>query len=185
MLANLSSSHDLLTKTSSILSCGIPHVPERVAQVIDDRKKAEKRVEDVEMELAGLIAQNVAEEIKALGLEGKHLVAVHKHRTDDSTAALGFLSTVSSAIGSTDFPYLIVLSSSPSSQTSNSTSVVLILGADDKLVKEAGERLKWKLGVKGGGKGNRWSGKFIGVWKDARENLAIEDMLKDMSSVTP
>ena len=67
--------------------------------------------------------------------------------------------------------------SSPSAQTTTSTTVVLVFGSDDKLVKEVGEGLKAKLNVKGGGKGPRWSGKFTSVWKDAREGAVVESLL--------
>ena len=34
-----------------------------------------------------------------------------------------------------------------------------------------------KLGVKGGGKGVRWSGKWTGVWKDEKEGVAVQEVL--------
>jgi len=74
-------------------------------------------------------------------------------------------------------PYVVVLSSSPSTQTTNSVSTVLLLGSDDAKVKFAGEGLKAKLGVKGGGKGPRWSGKFVGIWKENRENAGVAEVL--------
>ena len=42
------------------MSCGAPLVPERVQQVVDDRKKATKRVEDLEAELAASVASELA-----------------------------------------------------------------------------------------------------------------------------
>ena len=77
-------------------------------------------------------------------------------------------------------PYLVVLSSSPSTQTTSSVSTVLLLGSDDAKVKLAGEGLKAKLGIKGGGKGPRWSGKFIGVWKENRENAGVVEVLHNI-----
>lgn len=72
-------------------------------------------------------------------------------------------------------PYIVVLSSSPSTQTATSTSTVLVFGLDEGKVKEAGDALKTKLNVKGGGKG-RWSGKFTGVWRE-KESRAVEEAL--------
>lgn len=72
-------------------------------------------------------------------------------------------------------PYIVVLSSSPSTQTATSTSTVLVFGSDEAKVKEVGDALKTKLNVKGGGKG-RWSGKFTGVWRE-KESRAVEEAL--------
>jgi misacylated tRNA(Ala) deacylase len=165
------------------LSCGTPQVQERVSQVVDERKRADKRVEDLEVELASRVAADLLKILTEKKEDGK-LFASSVHRTDDSSTVLGFLSAVAfsftnalSTSPSKDSQYLVVLSSSPSSQTSTSTSVVLIFGSDEKKVKEAGEGIKTKLGVKGGGKGPRWSGKFIGVWKESREDAAVKEVL--------
>ena len=166
-----------------MLSCGAPLVPERVAQVVEERKKSEKRVVDIEIELAQQIARDLVTKItNEDGVTFKY----HSHRIDDSNNALGFLSSIAFAV--TDMvattsalknlkPYVIVLSSSPSTQTTNSVSTVLLLGSDDAKVKVAGEGLKAKLGVKGGGKGPRWSGKFVGVWKENREDTGVAEVL--------
>lgn len=182
LIAHLASTHALLNNTASFLSVGAPLVPDRVTQVVEDRKKAEKRVEDLEIELAKIITGDLVGEIKNSqgGQFKKHL-----HRTDDTGNALGFLSAISFALAdassnmSLGRPYLIILSSSPSAQTVTSTTIVVVLGADDKTVKAAGDALKAKLSIKGGGKGLKWSGKFIGVWK-AKEDSVIEDILKDL-----
>ena len=34
------------------MSCGAPQVPERVQQIVDERRRATKRIEDLEAELA-------------------------------------------------------------------------------------------------------------------------------------
>jgi hypothetical protein len=156
-------------------------VPERVNQVIEECKRAEKRVADLEFELAKNIADGLAREMKQAD------VSMHKrhvHRVDDTTNPLGFLKSVSTALAEaaaeTGISYVFILSSSPSSQTSSSTNVILILGSDNRLVKDAGDLLKSRLGVKGGGKGPRWSGKFSGVWKQGREDGAIENVLQDL-----
>ncbi|KAI0774088.1 alanyl-tRNA synthetase domain-containing protein [Fomes fomentarius] len=183
LLTYLSSAHSLLTATAGIMSCGAPLVPERVQQVVDERKKATKRVEDLEAELAASIASELA---SAAPTEGGATV-LHRHRADDSTNTLGFLSAITTAFankvgekGGAPAPYLLVLSSSPSAQSSSSTSVVLIFGSDDKKVKEVGDILKEKLNVKGGGKGTRWSGKFTGVWKSAREGAVVAAALNSL-----
>lgn len=74
----------------------------------------------------------------------------------------------------------MVLSSTPSSLTSTSTSVVLVFGSDEALVKKVGDQLKTAVGIKGGGKGLKWSGKFTGVWKDAKEGSAIQKVLESV-----
>ncbi|EGN93085.1 hypothetical protein SERLA73DRAFT_79128 [Serpula lacrymans var. lacrymans S7.3] len=179
LIAHLTSSHSLLANTAAILSCGAPLVPDRVGQVVDERKKAEKRVEDLELELAKSVAEDILTE--ACDQSEERLFVKHLHRTDDAANALGFLSSVSFSFSNTvteKLPYLLVMTSSPSSQTTSSTSVVLVSGSDEQKVKTAGERLKTEIGVKGGGRGPRWSGKFIGVWKEGREDAAIEDILR-------
>ncbi|OJT09054.1 hypothetical protein TRAPUB_79 [Trametes pubescens] len=183
LLAHLASTHALLTSTAGIMSCGAPLVPERVQQVVDERKKASKRVEDLEAELAAAVAAELA---AAPVAEGQGGLVLYRHRTDDAANALGFLSAISTAFVSrvagkdAATPYLVVLSSAPSAQTSSSTTVVLVFGSDDKKVKEAGDELKAKLNVKGGGKGPRWSGKFTGVWKDSREGAAVAGILESL-----
>lgn len=142
-------------------------VPERVGQVIDERKRAEKRVNDMENELAEHISKALIEEmaIKA----DNSLFTKHIHRVDDSGNALGFLSSIAFAVTNslsdkdTAKEFLVVLSSSPSTQTASSMSTILILGSNDIQVKELGETLKATISVKGGGKGPRWSGKYIGI----------------------
>ncbi|KAG6861001.1 hypothetical protein C0995_005021 [Termitomyces sp. Mi166 len=177
LINHLTSSHNLLTSTASILSCGASQVPERVNQVVDERRRAEKRLSDVETELARHLARELIDGMaqKANGGFFKKVL----HRTDDSGNTLGFLSAVSLAfttLAESAEPYLIILGSSPSSQTTTSTTIVLLFGSDDKKVKEAGEGLKSKLGVKGGGKGLKWSGKYIGVWRE-KENVALSELL--------
>ncbi|GLB33757.1 putative tRNA synthetases class II (A) [Lyophyllum shimeji] len=179
LIAHLTSSHNLLTNTATILSCGAPQVPDRVNQVVDERKRAEKRRDDVEAELARHLADELVKEMAQVPEGGLH--KRHLHRTDDSANVLGFLSAISfaftNAAASTANPHLVVLTSSPSSQSASSTTVVLLFGSDDKKVKEAGEGLKSRLGVKGGGKGTKWSGKYTGVWREAKESATLQGLL--------
>jgi misacylated tRNA(Ala) deacylase len=183
LITHLSTSHTWLTSTATILSCGTPQVQERVGQVVDERKRAEKRAEDLEIELASRVAGDLIKDLTEKKEDGKLFVS-SVHRTDDTSTALGFLFAVAfsftnalSTSPAKNRPYLVILSSSPSSQTSTSTSVVLMFGSDEKKVKEAGEEIKTKLGVKGGGKGPRWSGKFVGVWKESRQDAAVTEVL--------
>jgi len=149
-----------------------------VEQVIDERKRAEKRVDDLESELAKFIANGVAEE---MGQSSGLVFSKHVHRVDDSMNPLGFLSAIATAftgVARVERQYLLILSSTPSTQSVTGTSVFLILGSDERQVKEAGGLLKEKLNVKGGGKGTRWSGKLTGVWKAGREDAVISDILQ-------
>ncbi|KAF7968635.1 hypothetical protein HWV62_29809 [Athelia sp. TMB] len=185
LISHLTLSHTLLAGAASTLSCGAPQVPERVNQVIDERKRAEKRNEDLETELAPRIAGDILGALEEDKSEG--LFVSLKHRTDDAGNALAFLTAVSSsfinllsASPSKSRPYLIVLSSSPSSQNSTSTHVVLIFGSNETAVKAAGEEIKAKLGVKGGGKGSRWSGKLIGLWKEGKNEAILQEVIEGL-----
>ena len=147
--------------------------------MIDERKKAEKRVDDLEMELARFIADDLVTEMNQK--DDIQLFRKHISRTDDTVNALGLLSAISFAVADIEAskkrPHVVLLSSTPSSQTPSSTTVVVVFGSDEKVVKEAGEGLKTRLGVKGGGKGIKWSGKFIGVWKKGGRDQELEDLL--------
>lgn len=174
------------------MSCGAPQVPARVSQVVDERRKADKRVEDLESELARSIGSNLANEmIRALPeLNSEKKVYVkHYHRTDDPSRALTFLQTITSSFlaslttggdSEVTLPYILILTSSGAAQTSTSTTSVLVLTSDDARTKAAGDALKAKLGVKGGGRGVRWSGKWTGVWKEAKENTLVEEILQNL-----
>ncbi|ESK97615.1 alanyl-trna synthetase domain containing 1 [Moniliophthora roreri MCA 2997] len=184
LIAHLTTSHTLLAETGSILSCGAPLVPSRVGQVVEERKKAEKRVSDLEVELAKSLGRSLIDEALKGSSEGS---AFKKYlpRIDDGGNALGFLSSIAftfttdATVRNLRSPYLVIISSMPSSQTANSTTLVMVFGSEDNMVKKAGILLKERLGVKGGGKG-RYSGKYTGVWKDGREGKVIEDLLVEL-----
>ena len=121
------------------MNAGASQVPERVQQVIDERKKMTGRAEDVERELAGLLAKDLAKE----KTNESGAIVTYVHRTDDTPNALGFLTAIAAAFTSeitTLSPpptsYLVVLSSSPSSQSTSSQTVVMLFGSDEKKVKE-------------------------------------------------
>ncbi|KAF8558923.1 hypothetical protein OG21DRAFT_1474738 [Imleria badia] len=178
LIEYLTNTHKQLAATAATLSCGAPQVPPRVEQVIDERKRAEKRVDDLESELAKDIAKGAAEE---MGQSSGLPFSKHIHRVDDSINPLGFLSAIATAftgVTCAESQYLLILSSTASTQSVTGTSVLLILGSDEKQVKEIGVLLKEKLSVKGGGKGPRWSGKLTGVWKAGREDVVISDILQ-------
>jgi len=178
LIAYITSSHDLLTNAATILSCGNPQVPQRVAQVVSDRRTTEKRLSDVETELAQHLAGDFIREITLT--TGVSYFTRHLHRLDDSTIPLTFLSAIAHAFSGMvqpdGIPYLIVLTSSPSSQSTSSTTTVFVFSSDDKRVKLVGEELKGSMGVRGGGKGAKWSGKYVGVWR-AKESQTMETLL--------
>ena len=182
LLAHLGSAHGSLAAAAGTLSCGPARVPERIAQVVDERRRAEKRAEALEAEVARSLARDLATQITGNVGEGgcwKH----HLHRTDDTPGAVPFLGAVAAAfvtaVGEQQREYILVLSSSPSAPASTSTNVVLVVGSDDGRVKAVGEGLKSKLSVKGGGKGTKWSGKHVGVWREAKESVIVSEVLRD------
>lgn len=182
LITYLTSTHSQLAAAAATLSCGAPQVPDRIGLVVDERKRAEKRVDDLEFELAKHLAGDVWQEMKS---SEAALFVKHVHRTDDSVNPLVFLSAITTAFANiipAERPFVLVFSSSPSSQTSMSTSVLLVFGSDEKRVKQAGDLLKGKLNVKGGGKGTRWSGKFTGVWRENREDTVISEVLEAIST---
>ncbi|KAF8639897.1 hypothetical protein AX17_001149 [Amanita inopinata Kibby_2008] len=182
LIVHLTSTHGLLTHAASILSCGAPLVPERVEQVVEERKRAVKRVADLELELARRVANKLILDMNSI--PNQLLYKKHIHRTDDTENPLGFLTAisfaVSEAMSSAASSYLLILTSSSTSQSSTSTNVVLVFGSDEWKVKDVGEHLKSMLDVKGGGKGPKWSGKFTGIWKEGRQGLLIGNILKDI-----
>jgi len=174
--AHLNSSHSVLVKTAGIMSCGAPDVPERVNQAVEERRRLDKRAEELETELAKIVASQLLADPA-----GTETIKRYYHRNDEPTRALGFLQSIASAClftaeGSSR-SYCFVLTSSPVSQTSTSVTTVLIVSPDEKLVKAVGDLLKTEMGVRGGGKGTRWSGKWTGVWKDAKEGKLVEEIL--------
>ncbi|OAX33929.1 ThrRS/AlaRS common domain-containing protein [Rhizopogon vinicolor AM-OR11-026] len=180
LITYLTSTHSQLTAAAATLSCGAPQVPDRIGQVVDERKRAEKRVDDLEFELAKHVAGDVLQEMKS---SEAALYTKHVHRTDDSVNPLGYLSAIATAfanVAPAERPFVTVFSSSSSSQTSTSASVLLVFGSDERYVKAAGDLLKSRLNVKGGGKGTRWSGKYTGVWR-GREDVVISEVLQAVS----
>ena len=190
LLNHLSTVQSLLTRTSSILSCGSPETPDRVALVVEESKRREKRGEDLERELAGVLGRQLADEMaqwRAAGGSGEWVRYVG--RTDDSPTARMFLQAVTLAFEAhlpgqddTAHRFTLLLASSPASQTSSSTTVVILFGSEEKRVKAVGEELKRQFKtLKGGGKDTRWSGKFVGVWLADREGKTASALLPQTS----
>jgi misacylated tRNA(Ala) deacylase len=187
LLNHLGSAQALLTRTAGVLSCGAPETPERVALLVDESKRREKRVEDLERELAGSLGRQLAEEMaqwRAAGGEGEWVRCLS--RTDDSQTARTFLQAVTLAFAAhvpeQACQFTLLLVSSPSSQTSSSTTVVMLFGAEEDRVKAASDELKKQFkALKGGGKGSRWSGKFVGVWLADREGKTALAFLSQTS----
>src|SRR5258708_679613 len=79
LITYLTSTHNQIAKASSILSCGIPQVPDRVSQVVDERKAAEKRVADLESQLISIAAKEL---LHSANLGNEERVSAHVHRND-------------------------------------------------------------------------------------------------------
>jgi misacylated tRNA(Ala) deacylase len=190
LLNHLGSVQALLTRTAGALSCGAPETPERVTLVVEESKRREKRVDDLERELAGSLGRQLAEEMaqwRAAGGEGEWTRCLS--RTDDSQTARAFLQAVTLAFtayvpeqAETTCQFMLLLVSSPSSQTPSSTSVVMLFGSEENRVKTVSDELKKQFKtLKGGGKGSRWSGKFVGVWLADREGKTASTLLSQTS----
>lgn len=167
---------------AGVLSCGTPLVPMRVGQVVEERRRADKRVEELSLELARLNGEKLFAEMKSGERQG--LYTKHYHRTDDPASALTFLQAITTvatnlATVADVAPHLFVLTSSPSTQTSNSVTTVLVFGSNEVQVKSVGDTLKNRIEVKGGGRGPRWSGKRTGVWKEST-SIAVDEILQEL-----
>jgi misacylated tRNA(Ala) deacylase len=58
----------------------------------------------------------------------------------------------------------------------------MLFGADETRVKTVSDELKKQFKtLKGGGKGTRWSGKFVGVWLADRESKTASALLSQTS----
>lgn len=162
-----------------VLNCGGPQAPDRVAQVVEERKAAEKRVVDLESQLASVIAKDL---FHTAAQQNEERFSIHVHRNDDPLSFLGAIvsefTKLWAASEHVSKQYLIAFTSSPTSQTATSSTLVLVFGLEDASVKEVGETLRLKLGVKGGGKGPRWSGKWTGVWRPTKEGELVSKLMR-------
>ena len=110
--------------------------------------------------------------------ESEERISAHVHRNDGPLAFLiaiasEFTKLYTASEHGASKRHLVVFTSSPTSETSTSTTLVLVFGSEDVRAKEVGEAQKLKLGVKGGGKGLRRSGKQIGVWRLTKEGEMV------------
>lgn len=164
--AHLASTHTQLSQAAQLLSCGPALVPERLEQALDERRRADKRGDALMHELAGFIAGS-------LNPRGAYVPRV------DEGSGSALLNAVAGRWETVDGA-LAVLVASPAIQTATSTSFVSLVGFDEGEVKKMGEALK-ALGIKGGGRGKRWSGKFTGVWLDKREGEGVKAALQEIA----
>jgi misacylated tRNA(Ala) deacylase len=180
LLTHLGSVQMLMSRSSTIMSCGAAEVPDRVALVVNESKRRDKRIEDIERELARTLARELVGEMRRWRADGGQGEWVrHIARVDDTAGALPFLQAITFmfqdlvASDATAVPHTLLLTSTQSSQTQATTTVVVVFGSDDARVKRVGEALKVQFKtLKGGGKGVRWSGKATGVWMHEREGKA-------------
>ena len=179
LITHITSTHNQITRVSSTLSCGAPQAPDRASQVVEERKAAERRVADLESQLVSSVAKEI---LSSITQEDGERFSAHVHRNDDPLAFLTAISSEFAKLWATSEhaskEYLIGLTSSPTSQSASSTTLVLVFGSEDARVKEVGDTLKLKLGVKGGGKGPRWSGKWTGVWRPAKEGELVGKVVR-------
>ena len=104
-------------------------------------------------------------------------MSAHIHRNDNP---LVFLAAIAPESSPSSIPPPNTLQNSASLNTpprplhtATSTTLVLVFGSEDVRVKEVWETLKLKLGVKGGGEGPRWSGRWVGVWRPAKDGGVV------------
>ena len=79
-----------ITQASSILSCGAAQVPDRISQVVDERKSSEKRVSDL---ASHLVLTAAKESLPSETRANEKGTSAHVHRND---GPLVFLTTIAS-----------------------------------------------------------------------------------------
>lgn len=173
----LSQTHGLLTAAATGYGCAATQVPERLAFETDGRRKAYKRAEELEGEVAGFVVKDLLDERQRTVRKDvdKHRFSAFRHRIDSSPNPLGLLSAIHStwsASSAAPIPFLVVLASS----NVQSNTVILVFGSDDKEVKTLGEQLRAK-GIKGGGKAGKWSGKTDN-WKATGGDEWVKGLLE-------
>lgn len=174
--AYLGQTHRYLTAAASSYGCAPNQVEERIIFETDGRKKANKRAEELESEVAGFIVKDLHAALQKQAEASRY--TRFYHRQDSSANPLALLTMVEQAwTASQNLPkhYLIVLVST-GTQTSSNKGVVLAFGSDEKEVRALGDQLKAK-GVKGGGKG-KWSGK-IDDWKGIGGENWVRSLLQE------
>ena len=176
--AYLAQTHYLLTAAAMGYGCAPAQVPERLAFETEGRRKAHKRAEELEADVAAFLAKGLQEEYERVQNGDARRFTAFRHRIDSSPNPLGLLGAIHSAwcsLPAASTPSLVVLVSS-GVQASSKHAVVLVFGSDEQEVKEVGESLKAK-GIKGGGKGTKWSGKTEN-WKGVGDDESIKALLQ-------
>lgn len=154
--AYLSQTHAFLSAAATSYGCAPSQVAERLVFEADDRKKAHKRAEELENEVAEFIVR----EWQHTKPDVTGRFSAFYHRRDSSSNPLTFLNAIEAAwnaSASLENPYLFILVST-GTQVSSNKATILVFGSDEKDITRIGAQLKSK-DVKGGGKGRKWSGK--------------------------
>ncbi|KAF8529205.1 Threonyl/alanyl tRNA synthetase [Hysterangium stoloniferum] len=176
--AYLAQTHGLLTTAAVSYGCAPAQVAERLLFETDGRRKANKRTEELEREVADFVVQDLQEEkrqvIKSEASVFTPRFCAFRHRYDSSSNPLNLLNLIHKAWSlspTASSPHLIVIAAS-AAQTSSNNVVLLVFGTDENEVKEFGDKLKAK-GIKGGGKSGKWSGK-TDDWRGAGGDEGIK-----------
>jgi misacylated tRNA(Ala) deacylase len=185
LVAYLAQIHVGLHDTASGLGCSVSQAPDRARQEVQQRTRANKRVEAVEEELGALIADKILREADETAKSGS-LFRKYLSRTDDSPNPLGVVNAIvkafsrSVALEETRRPHLVVISSSPSVPNSSATTVLVAFGSEERMIKDLGDQLR-QIGVKGGGSGSRFNGKAVG-WKDSVDGQRLQRILEEIGT---
>lgn len=173
--AYLSKTHGLVTTAATQYGCAIEQIPERLTFETDGRRKGNKRVEELEAELAAYMVRDLERDSHQALLKGHEKFVAFKHYSGSAANPLNFLTSIQfawNASSASSSPFLLVLAES---SKSDGTTVVMIIGSDENDVKSFGDKLKAK-GIKGGGKGGKWSGK-TDDWKRLDGDQFIQTLL--------
>ena len=80
LIAHLPSIYNQIMQASSIPSCGVAQFLDRISQVVDERKSAEKRVADLETKLVWIVAKGF---LYSATRANEEKISAHVHRNDD------------------------------------------------------------------------------------------------------
>ncbi|KIJ56850.1 hypothetical protein M422DRAFT_198087 [Sphaerobolus stellatus SS14] len=165
-----------LSAATSSYGCAPNQVAERIMFEADGRKKATKRAEELESEVAEFIAKDIRAAMEKQAEQPRF--SYFYHRQDSSSNPLTLLNAIETSWRASPLPskhYLIVLVST-GMQASSNKAVVLVFGSNEMEVKQLGDKFKAK-GIKGGGKG-KWSGK-TDDWKATGGDKWVKDLLQE------
>ena len=185
---HLTTTSNLLTSLSlSLGSCPPADLPDRVSQLAESARTAEKGLKGVKAELAALIGQSLKGRFAAGTTE-----VVFSHREAplaDGTTDTFFLSAVSAEV----FPsppttdQLLILSGTPTPAGAAGSTSALHLSGSPALVAAFGERVKqaelFKGRVKGGGAKGKWQAKVEGPFGGV-ERTWVEGVVEELNGAT-